>query len=118
VSPTGNMGIGASLDKISFIEKLTHRLTFTYVRGTNSPMAIRNVMDAGNTLNYFSLGRDLTWNESLYAINFDTKYQIYENLAAVVETGWAHGDFQRHVWTNHHTTGDAWKCAFGLTYKF
>jgi len=122
VSPVGNMGIGASLDKISFIEKLTHRLTFTYVRGTNSPMAIRNYMlNTNNTadgLAYFSLGRDLTWNESLYALNFDTKYQIYENLAAVVETGWAHGDFQRHVWYGHHTTADAWKCAFGLTYKF
>jgi len=119
VSPTGNMGIGASLDKISFIEKLTHRLTFTYVRGTNSPMAIRNYMlTSTDGLNYFSLGRDLTWNESLYSINFDNKYQIYENLAAVVETGWAHGDFQRHVWYGHHTTADAWKCAFGLTYKF
>ena len=119
VSPTGNMGIGASLDKISFIEKLTHRLTFTYVRGTNSPMAIRNYMlNSTDGLNYFSLGRDLTWNESLYSVNFDTKYQIYENLAAVVETGWAHGDFQKHVWYGHHTTADAWKCAFGLTYKF
>jgi len=123
VAPVGNMGIGASLAKISFIEKLTHRLTFTYVRGTNSPQAIRNYMVAINGVApngdyYFAMGRDLTWNESLYAINFDTKYQIYENLAAVVETGWAHGDFQRHVWTGHHTTADAWKCAFGLTYKF
>jgi len=103
VSPTGNMGIGASLDKISFIEKLTHRLTFTYVRGTNSPMAIRTTCRPHQDLNYFSLGRDLTWNESLYSVNFDTKYQIYENLAAVVETGWAHGDFQaRLVRASHH----------------
>ena len=48
------------------------------------------MLNSVDGLNYFSLGRDLTWNESLYAVNFDTKYQIYENLAAVVETGWAH----------------------------
>jgi hypothetical protein len=129
VSPMGNMGIGGSLDKISFIEKLTHRLTFTYVRGTNSATGIRRALVNGcNNLAdgygaYFSMGRDLTWDESLIALNFDTKYQIYENLAAVVETGWAHGTFQRNVWRSdsngtYHRPDDAWKVAFGLTYKF
>jgi hypothetical protein len=123
VSPVGNYGFGASLDKISFIEKLTHRLTFTYVHGNNSPLAIRRSINLnyGNNNYYYQMGRDLTWNEYLLAINFDTKYQIYENLAAVLETGWAHGQFQKSVWrgqTGYHSPVDAWKVAFGLTYKF
>lgn len=120
VSPVGNYGIGASLDKMSFIEKLTHRLTFTYVHGNNSATGIRRAIVA-NDNNYFVMGRDLTKSESLVAINFDTKYMIYENLAAVMETGWAHGTFQRNIWrvsNSYHSPVDAWKVAFGLTYKF
>ncbi|HML56488.1 MAG TPA: outer membrane homotrimeric porin [Solidesulfovibrio magneticus] len=122
VSPVGNWGLGASLNNITFIEKLTHRLTFTYVRGTNSPAALRNLNNLIGTNPYFTMGRDLTQNEQVMGINFDNKYMIYENLAAVMETGWAHGDFQESVWgrrlAEKSRSGDAWKVAFGLTYKF
>ncbi|MEA5091027.1 MAG: hypothetical protein VB033_19130, partial [Solidesulfovibrio sp.] len=73
---------------------------------------------------YFSMGHDLTYNEYVMGLNFDTKYMIYENLAAVLETGWAHGDFQESVWGHRlvhqaNANGDnSWKVAFGLTYKF
>ena len=49
---------------------------------------------------------------------------IYENLAAVVETGWAHGQFQESVWghkTYHRASNNGdneWKVAFGFSYKF
>ncbi|KHK02571.1 outer membrane homotrimeric porin [Desulfovibrio sp. TomC] len=123
VSPVGNYGIGASLNKMSFIENLTHRLTFVYLRGNNSARAIRF---ARNTYanDYFTMGHDLTTNEYLMGANFDTKYMIYENLAAVMETGWAHGQFQESVWGHrmvHEASengNNAWKVAFGLTYKF
>ena len=124
VNPVGNYGIGASLNNMSFIEKLTHRLTFAYVHGTNSARALRLANALAGTGNYVTMGRDLTDNEYLFGINFDTKYMIYENLAAVLETGWAHGQFQESVW-NHATyhradnNGDnSWKVAFGLQYKF
>ncbi|BAH75079.1 outer membrane homotrimeric porin [Solidesulfovibrio magneticus] len=122
VSPVGNWGIGATLNNITFIEKLTHRLTFNYVRGTNSPAALRNLNNLIGSNPYFTMGRDLTQNEQLLSVNFDNKYMIYENLAAVMETGWAHGDFQESVWgrrlAEKSRSGDAWKVAFGLTYKF
>lgn len=131
VSPVGNYGIGASLDKISFIEKLTHRLTFMYVRGNNSARALRlsNISSGtfatgSSTYSYVYMGRDLTENESVYGLSFDTKYMIYENLAAVLEAGWAHGNFQESVWgyrQYHHADdlGDnVWKFAVGLSYKF
>jgi len=123
VSPVGNYGIGASLNNMSFLDKLTHRLTFVYLRGNNSARAIRESRLSYNST-YFSMGHDLTTNESLMGLNFDTKYMIYENLAAVLETGWAHGEFQSSVWGHRLTheasehDNNAWKVAFGLTYKF
>ena len=122
-SPVGNYGIGASLNNMSFIEKLTHRLTFVYMRGNNSARAIRDARAYYNST-YFTMGHDLTTNEYLYGLNLDTKYMIYENLAAVLETGWAHGEFQSSVWGHRlvhqaeNNGNNAWKVAFGLTYKF
>ena len=126
VNPVGAWGLGASLNNMSFVEKLTHRLSFIYMRGTNAPSAIRNINNllgtSYNTNGYFLMGRDLTWNESLVSINLDSSYQIYENLTAMIETGWAHGDFQKSVWGhslyNRANNGDVWKVTFGLTYKF
>ena len=122
LNPVGSWGFAASLDKIHFIQDLTHRITFTYARGTNSAKALRYANKVTGVGYYAQMGRDLTENESIMGINMDHKYNIYENLAFVVESGWAHGNFQTSVWgrrfTNQAKNGDAFKVAFGLTYKF
>lgn len=67
------------------------------------------------------IGRDLITDESVVAVNFDNEYKIYKNLSAIVETGWAHGEFEEsggHRFVNQTNNGDAWKVAVGLTYKF
>lgn len=129
MNPVGAYGIGASLDDISFVEKLSHRLTFTYLHGNNSPRAIRGLnaalgsglVEAGSNP-YFVMGRDLTTNEYAYGVNFDHKYKIYEGLHAIVETGWAKGHFQESVWghrlANKGNNSNTWKVAFGFTYKY
>ena len=118
----GNMGFAVSLNKMSFIQDLTHRLTFTYVHGNNNARALRTANSLWGVGNYVTMGRDLTDNEYSYGINFDNQYNIYENLAAIVETGWAHGEFQTSVWghrmVHQAQNGYSWKCAFGLQYKF
>lgn len=127
MNPVGAYGIGATLNDISLVTDLTQRLTFTYLHGNNSPRAVRSLnawLGAGSISSgsnpYFVMGRDLTDNEYAYGLNFDSKYKIYENLAAVVETGWAHGHFQESIWGRHlaHKGTDAYKVAFGVTYKF
>jgi hypothetical protein len=121
-NPIGSWGFAVSLNKISFIQDLTHRLTFTYAQGTNSARALRQANALWGIGNYVQMGRDLTTNEYVMGINFDNQYNIYENLAAIVETGWAHGSFEKGVWgrrlVNQSQNGDAWKVAFGLQYKF
>ena len=122
LNPIGSWGFAFSLNKISFIQDLTHRLTFSYARGTNTARALRDANALWGIGNYVQMGRDLTMNEYVMGINFDNQYNIYENLAAIVEAGWAHGDFERSVWgrrlVNQAKGGDAWKVAFGLQYKF
>ena len=122
MSPVGSWGLGVTLDDMSFVQKLTHRLTFLFVNGTNSARAIRTLNTLMGSNPYFQMGRDLTINEHVYGVNFDNKYMIYENLSAVVETGWAHGEFQQSVWghslVNQSRNGDTWKVSFGLSYKF
>jgi len=122
VNPVGSWGFVFSLNKISFIQDLTHRLTFTYARGTNSSAALRNARLLWGNGQYVTMGRDLTDKEYVVAVNFDHQYNIYENLAAIVEAGWSHGDFESSVWTrrvvNQAKNGDAFKVAFGLQYKF
>ena len=122
MSIVGNWGLGASLDKISFVEKLTHRLTFMYVHGNNSSKAIRNLNTLLGSNPYFQMGHDLTSDEHVMSVNFDNKYQIYESLALLLETGWAHGEFQKSVWgrrlVNASRDGDSLKVAFGLKYRF
>jgi hypothetical protein len=122
VNPTGSIGIGASLANISFLDKLSHRLTFVALRGNNSPNAIRYMNTLLGSNPYYTMGRDLTTNEHIVSANFDTTYKIYQNLSAVMETGWAHGEFQSSVWghrlANKSREGDAWKVALGFTYKF
>ena len=122
VNPIGSWGAVMSLNKISFIQDLTHRLTFTYARGTNSSSALRVANTLWGTGNYVQMGRDLTEKEYVIAVNLDHQYNIYENLAAIVEAGWAHGEFQSSVWgrrmVNQAENGDSYKVAVGLQYKF
>ncbi|MFZ5811880.1 MAG: outer membrane homotrimeric porin, partial [Thermodesulfobacteriota bacterium] len=68
----------------------------------------------------FSMGRDLTVEEYVIGVSFDHKYMIYENLAAILETGYAHGSFQKSVWGSRlvNKASDAWRVALGLQYKF
>ena len=122
MSPVGSWGLGATLDNISLVDKLRHRLTFLFVHGNNSAKAIRDLNALMGSNPYFQMGRDLTVDEHVIGVNFDNKYMIYDNLAAIVETGWAHGQFQQSVWghrlVNQARNGDAWKVSFGLSYKF
>ena len=121
LSPVGAWGFGASLNNITFMEKLSQRLTFAFVHGTNSSKAIRYANTVLGSNPIFVMGRDLTADEWVMGLNFDSKYMIYDSLAFIVETGWAHPSaFQQSVWGRRlaNKAEDAWKVSFGLKYTF
>jgi len=122
VNYLGGWGFVATLENMTFVPDLSHRLTFTFEQGTNSAQAIRAGNLAWGYGNYFQMGRDLAASETVLAVNLDTQYDIYKNLALILETGWAHGNFDRSVWgsrlVNQAASGDAWKLSLGVQYKF
>ncbi|WP_027185313.1 outer membrane homotrimeric porin [Desulfovibrio inopinatus] len=120
VNPIGSWGITASLNDISFVEDLTSRITFTYARGTNSKTALRDANLVLGTNNFFIMGKDLTVDEYVLGLSFDHQYMIYENLALIAETGWAHGEFDKDVWGRrfYNEANDMWKVSLGLKYQF
>jgi len=72
--PSGKMAIGARLKDMSFMDDVTHDLQLTYYQGTNHK--------DGRDANHFTT-RDTAWE-----VTFDTQYQMYENLAAILELGY------------------------------
>ncbi|EHJ48911.1 hypothetical protein DFW101_2909 [Solidesulfovibrio carbinoliphilus subsp. oakridgensis] len=125
-NPIGSWGLSASLDNVSFMNKLSHVVTFAAAFGTNSAAGLRKaVLASGGNGRYLTMGKDLAIGEYLLGANIDSKYWIYEkSLALVMETGWAHyGNGNGSIWntgTKRFTNKveDAWKVAVGLKYWF
>lgn len=101
--PTGKWGVGLKLADITFIDKLTHDFQIAYYKGTNDR---RNI-------NLF------TRKDSAWEVNFDSKYMLYENLAAILELGYIGLNLQSDsVYTGTGDDDNAWKAALGLRYRF
>jgi hypothetical protein len=60
---------GAALRNITFMDDLSHELVFAYAKGTNAEE------------NLFMM----TKKDTLWEVDFNTKYQMYENLALILE---------------------------------
>ncbi|NMC48080.1 MAG: hypothetical protein GYA47_01425, partial [Desulfovibrio sp.] len=78
---------------------------------------------SGGNGRYVTMGKNLAQGEWLLGVEFETKYMVYQNLALILETGWANLSGARSgVWnTPRHFTGmvnDAWKASLGFKYTF
>ncbi|CAM2058960.1 conserved hypothetical protein [Desulfovibrionales bacterium] len=131
-SVEGKWAIALAFKDITFVQDLSHTLRFVYSRGTNDPDSrnitgiFRNPATFLKQRNIFMLGYlpDLraqnifmTTDDSLIEVNFDHTCMIYENLAAIIELGYAHLDIGKKTYINDKTV-DAWKVGFGLRYTF
>jgi hypothetical protein len=96
--------LGVSLKDISFFEGLTHTVNVLYIQGTND----KDLFIAGD-LNY------LNEDDSLWELDLNSAYSIYDELTAYVELGWIAPD-----WDNDRNINDdeAWKVSTGLNYVF
>ena len=127
VSNTGTWGLGIQIADMSFIEDLSHTLRFIYYNGTNDRKIVRDAVNAGGfdrdafnetmagfggSINY------LTTKDHAYEVNFDHTYQIYENLAAVLELGYIKIDRSERVWGNDFQDSAAWKGVLSFQFTF
>lgn len=107
---TGKWALGFKLKDITFIDKMTHTFNVAYYRGTNHK---------DNTALF-------TTEDSAWEVNFDTQYQLYEELVAVLELGYLSvnlkkdSDFEAATGfkRNKILDDDSFKAALGLRYRF
>jgi len=136
-SVTGTWGLALQLNDISFVQDLTHQIIVAYMAGTNSPRSMRDTrtFDVAWSPYYNNPSNILlTTSDHAWEIDFNTKYQIYENLAAFCEMGmfdiqrkagpWRQPEnrstspgYDRSIARLYHNS-TAWKLLFGLQYKF
>ncbi|EGB14117.1 hypothetical protein DND132_0902 [Pseudodesulfovibrio mercurii] len=108
-SELGFWTLGVSLTGIqSFAEGLTHDFHLLYVKGTND----KDSVVAGTTVD----GRYLTEKDSLWEVDFNTAYAVYDELTLYGQLGYINSDFDKDIWAD--VDNDAWKVATGVVYKF
>jgi hypothetical protein len=95
--------IGFKLKDINFIEDLSHTFMFYYAKGTSDKDGW--------------YGDIFAEDDSLIEVNFDTKYQIYDELAAYLELGYFKFDWDK---SEDHADDleDGYKAALGIKYDF
>lgn len=139
---SGTLGVQLKWSGVSFIDKLSHELAVTYVKGTNDVKNIyeqygidgyrlRPAVAGGSPANY------MTTKDSLIEIDFNHRYQMYQNLAVVLELNYIIEDFDRSAWgraygINHPVLGEInglqvydkakfsnmWRAAINFKYTF
>ncbi|MBA4356164.1 MAG: hypothetical protein C0405_00385 [Desulfovibrio sp.] len=128
----GFWAAGVSLKDITFIDKLKHTAHLMYVKGTNDKRFItENGTTASggiNALNRAYYGAFLTEKDSLWEVDFNTKYQIYDELSMYLNLGYINANFDKDVWgassaanagdISAYGNKDAYRVGLGMAYSF
>lgn len=101
---TGLWTVGLVLDKISFVENLSHTLTLAYGQGTS---------DKWEDTGMFFTEEDSCWE--VYLVN---KYMIYENLAAINELGYFKASSELYDEVRGEDLDASYFATVGFQYKF
>ncbi|WMW65176.1 outer membrane homotrimeric porin [Nitratidesulfovibrio liaohensis] len=113
----GTWAVGLQFADISFMENLSHVLRVVYMKGTNDADVIKNNPTVGAKFAPGQTYAFLTDEDSAIEVNFDTTYQIYENLKLVVEMGYIKLDMDEDTWGTDDFA-DAKKLVFNFVYDF
>ena len=128
----GFWAAGVSLKDIKLIDKLSHTAHLIYIQGTNDKNFINeNTALSGVAANNAAYGRVLTEKDSLWEIDFNTKYMIYDELSVLLNLGYIANNIDKDTWANQSTLAaatrndirnnggqDAYRIALGVNYNF
>ncbi|UZP65880.1 outer membrane homotrimeric porin [Desulfovibrio mangrovi] len=116
----GTWAAGLLLEDIKVIDSLTSQFRVVYVKGTNDADFLDSYVNDYAGAKSDLLGTMLTDEDSAWEINFDHKYDIYENLALFVEMGYINLDLDEDAWgiTDNSYDDDAYKLGFVFQYTF
>ncbi|SNR78597.1 hypothetical protein SAMN04488503_1268 [Humidesulfovibrio mexicanus] len=121
----GYWAAGVALKNISFVDKLSHDLNILYAKGTNSADYLKNTVNLRG-VNYAGF---LTEKDSLWEVDLNSRYKIYDELTAYLYLGYINSHFDTATWgasavTNagniaaSGSSGNAYKVGVGLNYFF
>jgi hypothetical protein len=120
---------GVSLKDIKLIDKMSHTAHLLYVKGTNDPDFLKEINNTAlDTLGVANYGGFLTTKDSLWEVDFNTKYMIYDELAVNLDFGYINASFDKDTWgastkalrTDYQNYGsnDAYSARLGVAYSF
>jgi hypothetical protein len=120
---------GVSLKDIKLIDKMSHTAHLLYVKGTNDKNSVNEVSGVNiNTANNMNYGGFLTTKDSLWEVDFNTKYMIYDELAVNLDLGYINASFDKDVWGTsaktykadyqNYGSNDAYSVRLGVAYSF
>jgi hypothetical protein len=125
VQTLGYWAAGLSLKNIKLVDKLAHDFTVLYAKGTNSKDYL---YESGGTVRNANYAGFLTTKDSLWEVDFNSRYNIYDELQLLVYTGYIHANFDKDVWGASSVTNaadiraygssNAYKLGVGLNYFF
>jgi hypothetical protein len=96
--------VGLKLKDINFVEDLSHTFTIYYAKGTSDKDSVYGK-------------KTFAEDDSLVEVNFDTKYQIYDELAAYLELGYFKFDWDKSA-DHKNDWENGYKAALGIKYDF
>ena len=102
--PSGNWGVQAGIEGMSFLSGLSHDFLVTYMQGTNDEEAVGDAWE-------------LSEEDSLVSFDLVNTYKIYKNLSAHLEFSYIISDFGGK-YTEDTLTEDDWRAELTFQYKF
>ena len=107
----GTAGLSLQLNGLSFLENLSHDLSLTYIRGTNGPKG------------HLGMPGYLTTKDYLIELDVNSTYDIYQNLAAVLELGYIveglnERKWDKVLWADSTEFRNAWRATMNFRYSF
>lgn len=118
-NPGGTVGLIAQIDKLSFINDLSHTLRFGYYFGTNSPKMPRK---ANMTWPTRADGPNayLTTTDTAWELNLVTNYKIYENLNISLDAAYVRLNLDSDTWRGAENAmwKDNYRIGLAFAYNF
>ena len=100
-------------------ECMEHQLILAYIEGTNDKDALDNQGVAGVTsLDEVMGGLPITEEDSMFTVEFNTTWTMYENLAANLFLAYTEADFDEDVHGEDYLEEDYTTAQFTLSYSF
>ncbi|HWR03953.1 MAG TPA: outer membrane homotrimeric porin, partial [Humidesulfovibrio sp.] len=119
----GFWATGIALKDIKLIDGFSHTLNVMYAKGTNDADSLKRNRTSGMSSGY---GVYLTDKDSLFEIDLQNKYMIYDALSLQLDLGYINANIDKDTWrvvnanygNNEMLTSNAYRAALGLTYSF